>query len=240
MDNFIEYIKISKKYNDNIILDDFNLKIIENEFVTILGTSGSGKTTILKMVNALIKPNSGVVKINNEDINSKDIIDLRRSIGYAIQGSVLFPHLNIFENISYVLNLLKYEKEDINKRVIELLDLVGLNESFVTRYPSELSGGQQQRINVARSLAANPKIILMDEPFGAVDGITRIHLQKMIKEIHKNTNVTILFVTHDITEAFVLGTKVLIMDKGRIEQYDTPKNIKSNPKTEFVKLLIGE
>lgn len=238
MDNFIEYINISKSYNSNIVIDNFNLKVKEGEFLTILGTSGSGKTTILKMVNALIEPNNGVVKINNEDIKTKDIINLRRSIGYAIQGSILFPHINVFDNICYVLNLLKYSKEDINNRVIELLNLVWLDESFISIFPNELSGGQQQRVSVARSLAANPKIILMDEPFGAVDCITRIHLQKMIKEIHTKTNVTILFITHDINEAFTLGTKVLIMDKGKIEQYDTVLNIKNNPKTEFVKLLI--
>ncbi len=240
MDDFIEYINVSKSYKGNNVIENFNLKIKENEFLTILGTSGSGKTTILKMINALIEPNNGTIKINNEEIINKDIINLRRSIGYAIQGSILFPHLNIYDNISYVLNLLKLDKNIISNRVIELLKLVGLDESFITRYPSELSGGQQQRISVARSLAANPKIILMDEPFGAVDGITRIHLQMMIKEIHKKTDVTILFVTHDINEAFTLGTKVLIMDKGKIEQYDTPEKIKLNPKTNFVKLLIGE
>lgn len=238
MDNFIEYINISKKYNYANILDDFNLSIKKGEFLTILGTSGSGKTTILKMVNGLIEPNNGILKIDGEDISDKDLIELRRSIGYAIQGSVLFPHLSVFDNVSYVLNLLKIEKNEMKTIVENLLKLVELDDSFSERFPNELSGGQQQRVSIARALAASPNIILMDEPFGAVDGITRLHLQQMIKEIHKKTNVTILFVTHDINEAFTLGTKVLIMDKGNIEQYDTPKNIKDNPKTDFVKLLI--
>lgn len=239
MDNFIEYINISKTYKDNSIIDNFNLKIKQGEFVTIIGSSGSGKTTILKMVNGLIKPNSGTITINNEDISSKDIIELRRSIGYSIQGSILFPHLTVFQNVSYVLKLLKLDKVLIEEKVNYWLEVVGLDSSYNNRYASELSGGQQQRVGIARALAASPNIILMDEPFGAVDGITRLQLQEMIKEIHKKTKVTILFVTHDIKEALNLGTKVLIMSNGKIEQYAEPSEVKSNPKTEFVNMLIN-
>ena len=207
--------------------------------MSIVGSSGCGKTTTLKMVNGLIEPTSGSVFINNEDIKTKNLIELRRGIGYAIQGSVLFPHLNVEQNISYVPNLLnKKDKTKTRDAVAKWMQIVGLDEDIMHRYPNELSGGQQQRVGIARALAASPSLLLMDEPFGAVDEITREQLQKEMKRIHKETKITILFVTHDINEALKLGTKVLVMNQGKIEQYDTPKNILNHPASDYVNQLV--
>ena len=225
----IEFKNISKSYGNQEVIKDFNLTIECGTFLTIIGSSGSGKTTILKMVNGLI---------NNKNIQDEDLIELRRKIGYVIQGNILFPHLTVFENIAYVLNLKKYDKKEIEKIVNEKMDMLNLSRDLKDRLPDELSGGQQQRVGIARALAANPDIILMDEPFGAVDAITRYQLQKDLKELHRKTEATIVFITHDITEALKLGTKVLVLDKGEIQQYDVPKNICSNPKNEFVKQLL--
>lgn len=220
----VEFRNIKKAYGENVVIEDLNLKIEQGEFVSIVGSSGCGKTTTLKMVNGLIEPTSGSVFVNNEDIKSKNLIELRRGIGYAIQGSVLFPHLNVEQNISYVPNLLnKKDKTKTRDAVAKWMQIVGLDEEIMHRYSNELSGGQQQRVGIARALAASPSLLLMDEPFGAVDEITREQLQKEMKRIHKETKITILFVTHDINEALKLGTKVLVMHQGKIEQYDTPK-----------------
>lgn len=235
----IEFKKISKTYEDKTIIKNFNLRIKNGEFITIIGSSGSGKTTILKMVNALVKPSSGEIFIHNENINTKNIIELRRNIGYAIQGSVLFPHMSVEENISYVPNLLnKSDHERTKKAVDKWMQIIGLENELKSRFPHELSGGQQQRVGIARALAASPDIVLMDEPFGAVDEITRSTLQAELLEIYKKTKITILFVTHDIQEALKLGTKVLVMSQGEIEQYATAEEILQNPASEFVKKLI--
>lgn len=241
MDTVITFKNIIKKYNQKQIINDLSLSIDEGEFVTIIGSSGCGKTTLLKMVNGLIEPDSGNVLIRDKNIKEEDIIHLRRNIGYAIQGSVLFQHMTVEKNIAYVPNLLnKGDKERTRKAVSKWLKIVGLNEDLLKRYPNELSGGQQQRVGIARALAASPEILLMDEPFGAVDEITREQLQEEIIKIHKQTNITILFVTHDISEALRLGTKVLVMDNGKIEQFDTPSEILNNPKTPFVEKLIAK
>lgn len=235
----IEFKNISKTYEDKTIIKNFNLRIKNGEFITIIGSSGSGKTTILKMVNALVKPSSGEIFIHNENINTKNIIELRRNIGYAIQGSVLFPHMSVEENISYVPNLLnKSDHERTKKAVDKWMQIIGLENELKSRFPHELSGGQQQRVGIARALAASPDIVLMDEPFGAVDEITRSTLQAELLEIYKKTKITILFVTHDIQEALKLGTKVLVMSQGEIEQYATAEEILQNPASEFVKKLI--
>lgn len=235
----IEYQNVSMAYGDKEIVKPFNLSIEEGEFLTIIGSSGCGKTTILKMVNGLILPTGGTVFVHGEDIQKKDMIQLRRNIGYAIQGSVLFPHMSVEQNISYVPNLLnKQNKEKTRNAVNKWMNIVGLDPELKSRYPENLSGGQQQRVGIARALAASPDILLMDEPFGAVDEITRAYLQDEIKRIHKETGITILFVTHDIHEALKLGTKVLVMDEGEIHQYDTPKAILKHPATEFVGKLL--
>lgn len=235
----IKYENIDMSYTDKKFIKNFSLDIEAGEFVTIIGSSGCGKTTILKMVNGLIKPKSGVIKVHDKDIWKEDLILLRRNIGYAIQGSILFPHMTIEKNIAYVPNLLNgKEKEKTKEAVDKWMKIVGLDLSLKERYPNELSGGQQQRVGIARALAASPDILLMDEPFGAVDEITRKSLQEEIKRIHKQTKITILFVTHDINEAIKLGTKVLVMNDGRIEQYATPKEILENPSSDFVRKLV--
>ena len=204
----IKFKNISKSYENNLILDNFNLEINRGEFLTIIGSSGCGKTTVLKLINGLLTPEAGNIYVEGKDIGEVDQIKLRRKIGYAIQGIGLFPHMSIEKNISYVLNLIsKKDKVKIDKKVRELIKLVGMNEDVLKRYPSELSGGQRQRIGIARALAAEPHILLMDEPFGAVDEITRKMLQEEIIKIHKELGVTIIFVTHDIREALKLGTK---------------------------------
>lgn len=240
MNNVIEFKKVKKLYNEKIVIENLNLSIEQGEFITVIGSSGCGKTTLLKMINGLSMATSGDVVVNGENLNNRNLIDLRRNIGYVIQGSVLFPHMTVEKNISYVLDLVNKKDKDKNKkRVCELLKLVCLDEDLLSRYPDELSGGQQQRVGIARALAASPEIVLMDEPFGAVDEIIRKNLQNEIKNIHKKTGVTIVFVTHDISEALTLGTKVLVMNKGAVEQFDTPQNILKNPATPFVKELIS-
>ncbi|MGN0072155.1 MAG: ABC transporter ATP-binding protein [Atopobiaceae bacterium] len=236
----IEYRDVSKSYGDTPVLSHFNLKVAKGEFVTFIGTSGSGKTTALKMVNGLVEPTSGEVLVNGEDIRSQDKIALRRSIGYAIQGSVLFPHMTVEENIAYVPNLLNgKDHEKTAAAVKKWLHIVGLGEDLLERYPAELSGGQQQRVGIARALAASPDILLMDEPFGAVDEITREQLQDEIVRIQHECGITVLFVTHDINEALHLGTHVLVLDSGKIQQYGTPDEILARPATEFVAKLVA-
>ena len=236
----IVFKNITKSYGEKNILKDFSLNIKKGEFLTIIGSSGCGKTTVLKMINGLIKPNKGNVFVDGKDISKINLIDMRRKIGYVIQGVGLFPHMKIKNNISYTLNLEKKEnKEEILSKVKKLVKIVGLDEEIINRYPNELSGGQRQRVGIARALVGEPDIILMDEPFGAVDEITRKLLQDEIYKIYKKYNVTIVFITHDIGEALKLGTRVIVMDNGEIVQSGTPKEIRENPKTEFVRKLIG-
>jgi osmoprotectant transport system ATP-binding protein len=236
----ISFKDVSKSYDKNLILHNFNLQVKKGDFLTIIGTSGSGKTTALKLINGLLKADTGDVCIEGKNITSVDIISLRRNIGYVIQGGGLFPHMSVRKNIAYVSNLSrKKDKSKIDTTVNKLIKIVGMDKEMLDRYPSELSGGQKQRIGIARALAASPKILLMDEPFGAVDEITRKSLQEEILRIHKELGVTIIFITHDIKEALKLGSKVLIMDKGEIIQLGTPDEIKSNPKNSFVKELIS-
>lgn len=240
MEEIIRFENIKKSYGEKTIIEDFNLTINKGEFLTIIGSSGCGKTTILKMINGLIKPEEGTVFIKDKNIEEEDIINLRRNIGYSIQGSMLFPHMTVEENIAYVPNLLNRKDKDRTKKAVKKwMDIVGLDEDMLDRYPDELSGGQQQRVGIARALAASPDILLMDEPFGAIDEITRRQLQEEITNIHKKTEITIVFVTHDISEAIKLGTKILVMNNGKIEQYSEPKEILNNPATDFVKELIS-
>lgn len=235
----IEYRHVKMAYGDKVIISDFSLSIEKGEFVTIIGSSGCGKTTILKMVNGLIMPVEGDVFVNGKNTKEVDLTQLRRNIGYAIQGSVLFPHMTVEKNIAYVPNLSgKTDKKQISETVSQWMELVGLEESLRKRYPSELSGGQQQRVGLARALAASPDILLMDEPFGAVDEITRAQLQTEFRQIFEKTGITVLFVTHDISEALKLGTKVLVMCQGEIQQFASPEEIVNNPATDFVAQLV--
>lgn len=241
MSTAIEFRHIRKVYGNTVIIPDLNLKIERGEFVTLIGSSGCGKTTALKMINGLYEATKGDILVNGENIRDKDMIELRRSIGYVIQGNVLFPNMTIEENISYVPRLLnKKDKEKIEGAVNKWMKIVGLELSMKERYPSELSGGQQQRVGIARALAASPDILLMDEPFGAVDAITRRQLQNELMKIHRETGITILFVTHDIEEALKLGTKMLVMECGEIQQYGTPAEILRKPATDFVKELVNQ
>lgn len=236
----IQFEHVSKVYGDKTVVNDINLAIENGEFITILGTSGSGKTTMLKMINKLIEPTSGRILFAGQDIEQMDSVSLRRQIGYVVQQIGLFPHMTVAENIATVPKLLGWNKGRIENRVGEFLDLVQLPAAdYAERYPSELSGGQQQRIGVARALAADPDVMLFDEPFGAIDAITRNDLQEELQAIHQKLNQkTFIFITHDIYEAFKLGTRVVIMDNGIICQFDTPENIIKNPGNEFVQKLI--
>ena len=239
MKTAIEFKNIKKVYGNKVVLERFNFSVAKGEFVTIIGSSGCGKTTVLKMINGLIEPTSGDIFVDGSSILDKNLTELRRNIGYAIQGSVLFPHMTVEQNISYVPHLInKKNKEKTKLAVSKWMKLVGLDEELKERYPAELSGGQQQRVGIARALAASPEILLMDEPFGAVDEITRGQLQVELKQIHKKTRITVLFVTHDISEALKLGTKVLVMDKGQVQQYAKPDDLLRNPNTDFVKRLV--
>lgn len=235
----IEFRHVDKSYGEKSVLKDFNLQVEKGEFLTIIGTSGCGKTTMLKMVNGLITPDAGEIFVMGKDISKEDQVMLRRNIGYAIQGGVLFPHMTVEQNISYVPNLLnKGDRKRTENAVEKWMGIVGLDDEILGRYPAELSGGQQQRVGIARALAASPELLLMDEPFGAVDEITKAQLQKELKEIYGKTGITVLFVTHDISEALTLGTRVLVMDQGRIQQLATPEELLKNPATDYVARLV--
>lgn len=236
--NMIQFDHVSKVYQGKAVVDDISLDIQEGEFVTILGTSGSGKTTTLKMMNRLIEPSSGKIFFDGQDIADLDAVALRRQIGYVVQQIGLFPHMTVADNIATVPKLLGWDKTRMDSRVAELLELIQLPD-YGHRYPNELSGGQQQRVGVARALAADPNVMLFDEPFGAIDAITRGDLQDELINIHQRLNdKTFIFITHDIYEAFQLGTRVLIMDEGKVAQFDKPENIIKQPGNAFVKKLI--
>lgn len=241
MDTAVEFKDISKAYGNHVVLNHFNLKVEKGAFVTIVGASGGGKTTVLKMVNGLIAPDAGQILVNDQDIAGMNLVELRRSIGYAIQGSVLFPHMTVEQNIAYVPNLLNRRDHARTKAAVDKwMDIVRLDPTLRERYPDELSGGQAQRVGIARALAASPDILLMDEPFGAVDEITRGQLQTEIKRIHAETGITVLFVTHDISEALKLGTRVLVLDGGAIQQYAEPSEVLAHPATDFVRQLVAQ
>lgn len=238
--SMIAFEKVSKTYGDKTVVSDISLEIQKGEFITILGTSGSGKTTTLKMINRLIEPSKGKIFFDGRNIAELDPVALRREIGYVVQQIGLFPHMTVGENIATVPKLLGWEKNRIDQRIAELLQLIQLApEDYTGRYPNQLSGGQQQRVGVARALAANPNVMLFDEPFGAIDAITRQKLQGELVRIHQALgDKTFIFITHDIHEAFRLGDRVLIMDQGQIAQFDTPANIIQAPATSFVTDLI--
>jgi osmoprotectant transport system ATP-binding protein len=221
-------------------VNNVNLSIRDGEFVTILGTSGSGKTTLMKMVNLLYDITEGDILFHGESIRNLPPVEHRRKIGYVVQQSGLFPHMTVEANIGVVPNILKWDKSKIQNRAAELLELVDLKpELYRNRYPRQLSGGQQQRVGIARALAADPDVMLMDEPFGAIDAITRESMQNEILRLQRATGKTILFVTHDIGEAFKLGDKVIIMDDGQLQQFDTPNNIMLHPANAFVSKLVS-
>lgn len=237
----IEFINVGMTYPcGNVGLKNIDLTINESEITVFIGPSGSGKTTLLKMINRLEDNTTGEVKINGKNVKEYDIHKMRWDIGYALQQVALFPHMNVEENIAIVPELKKWKKEKINARIDELLNMVGLEpKKYRKRNPSELSGGEAQRVGIARALAADPKIILMDEPFSALDPITRASLQEDVKKLQKQINKTIVFVTHDIEEAFLLGDKICIIQDGELIQTGTKQEIISNPKNNFVKKFIS-
>jgi osmoprotectant transport system ATP-binding protein len=236
----IEFEHISKSYtSDEVVLSDINLRVEQGEFVVLLGQSGCGKTTLLKLVNKLLDFDTGYLRIHGKKLSEWNIEKLRRSIGYAIQQVGLFPHMRVWENISYVLRLQGIALAQRKERAAELIELVGLKNEVLMRYPAQLSGGQKQRVGVARALAADPSIILMDEPFGAVDEQTRTQLQDQLKSIHQKLGQTILFVTHDIHEAFRLGTRIVIIHEGRIIQEGTAEELVFRPNDSFVSSFLG-
>lgn len=238
----IRFENVTKQFPNvaQAAVDDVSLEVEENSFVVLLGPSGCGKTTLLKMVNRLYEPSAGTIYVGDEDITQMDATLLRRQIGYVIQQVGLFPHMTVADNVAIVPDLLKWPEEKTRVRVDELLALVDLPpEQYRHRYPSQLSGGQQQRVGVARALAGDPKVILMDEPFGAIDAITRAGLQDEMIHLQQQLQKTILFVTHDVDEALHLADKIVIMRDGRVVQYDTPFNILKNPADDFVKDLVG-
>ncbi len=222
-------------------VDNFSLEVYDGEITIFVGPSGCGKTTCMKMVNRLIEPSSGEILINGKDNKSLNETELRRGIGYAIQQIGLFPHRTIAENISTVPRLLKWDKKRMRDRADELLELVGLDpDTYRDRYPSELSGGQQQRVGVARALAADPPVMLMDEPFGAVDPIARHRLQQQFLDIQAKVRKTIIFVTHDIDEAILMGDRIAVLKEGGIlAQYDKPEKLLTEPNSEFVANFVG-
>jgi osmoprotectant transport system ATP-binding protein len=236
----IEIENITKHYDDAAVVSNVSLVIEPRTIATIVGTSGSGKTTLLRMINRLVEPTSGVIRIDGVDNRSVPAYELRRRIGYAIQGHGLFPHRTVAENIGTVPSLLGWNRTRIEARVAELLMLFQLDPaSFGPRYPQELSGGQQQRVGVARALAAEPNVLLMDEPFGALDPVIRAKAQQDLLAVQKRLGTTIILVTHDIDEAIHLGHRIAIMDAGRVLQYGTPAEILAKPATPFVETLVG-
>ncbi|MGW3630113.1 betaine/proline/choline family ABC transporter ATP-binding protein [Streptomyces sp. NPDC005122] len=239
----IELEHLTKRYpgSSDPAVDSVNMEIKAGELVVFVGPSGCGKSTTLKMINRLIEPTGGRIRIGGEDVTDMDPVKLRRRIGYAIQSSGLFPHMTVAQNIALVPKMVGWPKSRIRARVEEMLDLVGLDPGeFQGRYPRQLSGGQQQRVGVARALAADPPVLLMDEPFGAVDPITRDHLQDELIRLQRELHKTIVFVTHDFDEAIKLGDRIAVLrERSHIAQFDTPEAILTNPADDFVSGFVG-
>ncbi|MGB1140354.1 MAG: ABC transporter ATP-binding protein [Halioglobus sp.] len=238
----IELTDVCKSYDGGAThaVDNVSLAIEQGELIGLIGESGCGKTTTLKMINRLEEPSSGTIRVNGEDVRDRDPVELRRGIGYVFQGVGLFPHYTVAQNVAAVPELLNWSAPDIRERVDEVLDIVGLApDQYRDRRPSELSGGQQQRVGVARALAARPSLILMDEPFGALDPITRAELQEEFLRIHRALNLTAIMVTHDMSEALLMADRIAVMKDGKILQFDTPHVLLNHPAHEFVQQMIA-
>ncbi|MBO3065981.1 MULTISPECIES: ABC transporter ATP-binding protein [Staphylococcus] len=237
----IEFKNVVKRYGDKIAVDDISFNIGEGEFFVLIGPSGCGKTTTLKMINRLISLSEGYIYFKDKPISDYQIYEMRWDIGYVLQQIALFPHMTIKENIAQVPQMKKWQDGDIDQRIDELMDMVGLEpEIYKDRKPDELSGGQQQRVGVIRALAADPPVILMDEPYSALDPISREKLQDDLIELQQKIKKTIIFVTHDIQEAMKMGDRICLLNEGRIEQIDTPEGFVTNPKNDFVKQFMGD
>ncbi len=237
----IRFENIKKAYQKKTVISDLSFEIEKGELVVLIGPSGCGKTTLLKMINRLNKPTAGEIYIDGKSISSTDEVELRRNIGYIIQQTGLFPHMTIRENIEIIPRLQKKNKQDIEAKSIELMAMVGLDANeFLDRYPTQLSGGQQQRVGVARAFACDPDVILMDEPFSALDPITRSLLQDELIELQEQVKKTIVFVTHDMDEAIKIADRICILNGGEIVQFDEPEEIMKNPANEFVAEFVGK
>ena len=237
----IEFRSVTKQFPDGTVaVDDFSLVLPAHKTTVFVGSSGCGKTTLLRMINRLIEPTSGEITIDGEPIQNRDPVRLRRGIGYVMQNAGLLPHFTVIDNVATVPRLNGTPRAEARRRALELLDIVGFDRALADRYPRQLSGGQQQRVGVARGLAADPNILLMDEPFGAVDPIVRSELQTETLRLQRDLDKTVVFVTHDIDEAFLLGDQVVILEKGaHIAQVGSPSEIIENPATDFVAEFIG-
>lgn len=237
----IRFDNVSKQFKRRSVIADLNLEIEFGRLVALIGLSGCGKTITLKMINRLISPSSGRILMDGKDIAGMDVIKLRRSMGYVIQQTGLFPHMTVRQNIEIISRVEKRPPEEIAARTAELMDMVGLDsKEFLDRYPSQLSGGQQQRIGVARAFATNPSVILMDEPFSALDPISRSSLQDELADLQSTFRKTIVFVTHDMDEAVKIADVICVMHEGKIIQYDTPENLLKNPCNDFVADFVGK
>ncbi|WP_150911222.1 ABC transporter ATP-binding protein [Marinobacter halotolerans] len=237
----IELKNVTRRFGQSVAVDNINLTIETGEVCVLVGSSGCGKSTTLRMINRLLPRSAGEILVDGEDINTMNPEQLRLNMGYVIQGTGLFPHWTVARNVAMVPQLLKWPRERIDERVHELLTLLDLDPDIhANKYPQQLSGGQAQRVGVARALAANPNILLMDEPFGALDAITRENLQLEMLKIQRQVQKTTVFVTHDIDEALKLATRIAVMDQGRIIQHDTPENLLRRPASEFVENLVGK
>ncbi|MFS4506361.1 ABC transporter ATP-binding protein [Clavibacter sp. Sh2141] len=237
----IEFHHVRKQYPDGTLaIEDFSLVVPSRTTTVLVGSSGCGKTTLMRMINRMVDPTSGRIEIDGTDIATEDAVKLRRRIGYVMQNSGLLPHRKVVDNIATVPRLTGVDKRTAREDALRLMDTVGLDRSMADRYPSQLSGGQQQRVGVARGLAVDPNILLMDEPFGAVDPLVRDDLQQELIRLRTQLDKTVVFVTHDIDEAFLLGDQVVILEKGgRIAQQGTPQEILSNPANDFVRDFVG-
>jgi osmoprotectant transport system ATP-binding protein len=235
----IEFDAVDKSYAGQRVLGPLSLTIAQGALCVLVGPSGCGKSTTLKMINALITPDSGSIRLNGRSVQSRSPEELRRGIGYVIQSGGLFPHWRVRDNIATVPRLLRWNEARITARVNEVAEIAAIDPALLDRYPHQLSGGQQQRIGVARALAGDPDIILMDEPFGALDPVTRAGLQQELARLHRDTGKTIVLVTHDMDEALALGTMIVVMRKGEIAQSGTPANILGNPSDDFVRHFVG-
>ncbi len=236
----IEISGVTKIYEGNkLAVDDVSLSVEEEDFLTVIGPSGCGKTTLLRLVNGMTGSESGKISVMNKEMEYWDKVQLRRKIGYVIQGAGLFPHLTVKQNIQFVMSISGIEADIQEERAMELAQIIGFSNSQMDEFPENLSGGQQQRVGVARALAMKPQILLMDEPFGALDNITRRNLQTEMKQIHNDLRVTVLLVTHDLREAFSLGTEVVILNNGKLLQKDKPENILENPASDWVREFVS-
>lgn len=234
----IELVKVSKSYGEKVAVSEVSFKVEEGETLVLLGTSGCGKTTTLKMINRLIEPDTGQIIIDGAEIRQQQPEKLRRGIGYVMQNIGLFPHYSIEENMAVVPKLLRWTKQKTTERIHEIIKKLHLPSNVLKRFPDELSGGQQQRVGLARALIADPSILLMDEPFGALDNVTRTSIQQEFKNLETLKKKTIVMVTHDVLEAFVLADRICLMDKGKVMQIGTPKDLLFNPANDFSKKFL--